>query len=333
MQDSTLPFPINDAQMQFLAPIAQSKDNKKITRRKFTQEEDEILKNLVSTYGPTDWGTISNHFVNRTARQCRDRWKHYISPEVVTGNWTEEENQLLLQKHEEHGSQWSIIAKSFPGRTDIGVKNHYISLLSKRNKETTNKTHQRAVLIQPTQINQEIGDQGHLSNNNNNENNNNDNTSLLNPPNIQQNNIQPSLQQNIHQINQLTQLQQQFQAQLNQQQQQIQQLAQIGITDEIPSDVVQQLQDHIAQFTAENLQQLQETVQKHLQNGDTLPQLQILQHLAQQSSTLLGITEAMNQIASTQNANPANIHENNPDHASPTLNLENKSDEPVPEGI
>ena len=150
MQDPGLPFQLSDAQMPFLPPMTSSnsrEQSKKITRHKFTPEEDEILKRLVTTYGPSDWGTIASHFGNRSARQCRDRWKHYISPDVVTGNWTEEENELLLKKHEEHGSQWSIIAKSFPGRTDIGVKNHFISLSSKKNKDTITKSHQRAVLL------------------------------------------------------------------------------------------------------------------------------------------------------------------------------------------
>ena len=114
---------------------AQPKEGKKITRRKFTHEEDEILKFLVRTYGASDWQTIATRLIGRTARQCRERWKHYINPDVVTGNWTEEENKLLMEKYKEHGSQWAVIVKSFPGRTDIGVKNHYISLITKKNRE------------------------------------------------------------------------------------------------------------------------------------------------------------------------------------------------------
>lgn len=133
-------------------------NSKKITRHKFTPEEDEILKNLVSTYGPNDWQSISSHFVGRNARQCRERWKHYISPDVVTGPWTEEENQLLLKKHEEHGSQWAIIALSFPGRTDIGVKNHYISITTRKNKELLYQSSKNLDELSTTDVNTAVID-------------------------------------------------------------------------------------------------------------------------------------------------------------------------------
>ena len=99
-----------------------------ISRRKFTHEEDEKLKSLVSTFGVGDWRNIAAHMDNRNARQCRERWKHYLSPTVSNGPWTETEDELLRIKYNELGPQWSRIAKFFPTRTDITVKNRWISM-------------------------------------------------------------------------------------------------------------------------------------------------------------------------------------------------------------
>lgn len=113
---------------------------KTIVRRKFSADEDQLLINLVSKYGQNDWRSIAQHLQNRTARQCRERWKHYLSPEVSKTPWSKEDDDLLLQKYEELGSQWSMIANSFPGRTDIGVKNHFISLKHQREKDDKRAT-------------------------------------------------------------------------------------------------------------------------------------------------------------------------------------------------
>jgi hypothetical protein len=120
------------AQMQ--PPVVESKE-KRIHRKKFTHDEDEILRNLVTQFGQSDWGLIAQHFQNRTARQCRERWKHYISPDVVTGDWTEADDQMLRTKVAEYGSRWSVIAQYFQGRTDIGVKNRYISIAGRKEKD------------------------------------------------------------------------------------------------------------------------------------------------------------------------------------------------------
>jgi hypothetical protein len=107
---------------------------KKISRRKFSPDEDDMLRGLVNQLGKSDWSLIAQHLPTRSPRQCRDRWKHYLSPEVLTGNWTEADDQLLMAKVQELGQKWSIIAQLLPGRTDIGVKNRYISLCGRGNK-------------------------------------------------------------------------------------------------------------------------------------------------------------------------------------------------------
>lgn len=134
--------------------------DKKITRHKFTPEEDEILRNLVQQYGKSDWVTIAQHFQNRSARQCRDRWKHYLSPDVIVGGWTDEDDQLLIMKVQELGPRWSTITNFFPGRTDIGVKNHYISITNGRKNKETKDRNQRAILLPlaPTTADMKIED-------------------------------------------------------------------------------------------------------------------------------------------------------------------------------
>jgi hypothetical protein len=141
------------AQFQGQIPLPVPRE-KKISRHKFTQEEDDVLRQLVAHNGTGDWTLIAQHFLSRSPRQCRDRWKHYLSPDVVVGNWTEDDDRLLLQKVDELGSRWAAIAQLFPGRTDIGVKNHYISITCKKGKDAKDKGTQHAILL-PTRASQE----------------------------------------------------------------------------------------------------------------------------------------------------------------------------------
>ncbi|OHT00198.1 Myb-like DNA-binding domain containing protein [Tritrichomonas foetus] len=103
-------------------------------KRKFTQEEDEIVRQLVNEHGPKQWDLIAKSLKNRTARQCRDRWKHYLSPTVSLREWTLEEDRLLLSYTQQFGPQWAALVKFFPGRTDINLKNRFNKLQRKSKK-------------------------------------------------------------------------------------------------------------------------------------------------------------------------------------------------------
>ena len=106
---------------------------KKGIKRKFTQQEDEIISKLVEKYGMHHWTEISQQLTNRTSRQCRERWKHYLNA-PKSSSWTEQEDSLLLQKFNEYGAKWTQIQQFFPTKTSVNIKNRY-SLLKRREKK------------------------------------------------------------------------------------------------------------------------------------------------------------------------------------------------------
>jgi hypothetical protein len=98
---------------------------------RFSKEEDIQLRDLVSQFGNQNWLFIAARMPERTARQCKERWKNYLAPSLNRTPWTQEEDQLLLEKQRELGNKWARISKFFEGRTDAQIR-HRWDLLSRR---------------------------------------------------------------------------------------------------------------------------------------------------------------------------------------------------------
>ena len=75
-----------------------------------------------------NWTIIANEIDGRTAKQCRERWCNHLDPSIIKGNWTEEEDALILQRQKEMGNKWSKISKMLLGRTETAVKSRWIAL-------------------------------------------------------------------------------------------------------------------------------------------------------------------------------------------------------------
>ena len=103
---------------------------------KFIQKhEDDILCQLVAIYGENDWRHLSKKMDGRNSRQCRERWQYYLNPNLNVGDWTQEEDQLILSKLEEYGRKWMIIKTFFNNRTDAMIKNRYKALIKTKKQE------------------------------------------------------------------------------------------------------------------------------------------------------------------------------------------------------
>ncbi|KAB5512842.1 hypothetical protein DKX38_030015 [Salix brachista] len=101
----------------------------------WSKEEDDKLRVYVQKYGHWNWRQLPKFAgLSRCGKSCRLRWMNYLRPDVKRGNFSHEEDNLILQMLEELGNKWSIIAGKLPGRTDNEIKNHWHTNLSKKVK-------------------------------------------------------------------------------------------------------------------------------------------------------------------------------------------------------
>ncbi|OHS94659.1 Myb-like DNA-binding domain containing protein [Tritrichomonas foetus] len=101
------------------------------SRRNFTKEEDQWLNYLVDRFGTKNWNQIAEYMPLRNARQCKERFLSYLSPNINLNPWTAEEDALLIKMFKEYGPKWVKISKSFDGRSDNNLKNRWYTHLKK----------------------------------------------------------------------------------------------------------------------------------------------------------------------------------------------------------
>jgi hypothetical protein len=101
-------------------------------RAKFEPREDGILTATVHARGTSNWSDVAAALPGRTARQCRERWNNYVNPNLNTGPWTSSEDSFLLQKYQELGRKWHLIAGFFNGRARNEIRNRFLILHRKK---------------------------------------------------------------------------------------------------------------------------------------------------------------------------------------------------------
>ncbi|EJK70811.1 hypothetical protein THAOC_07802 [Thalassiosira oceanica] len=111
--------------------------------KKWTEEEDERLKELVRGFGSerVRWAQLATEMPGRDFRRCEERWMR-IDPSISQSPFTAEEDRAIVrfQANEDKAGKWAELAKSLPGRTRKQIRDRWRNTISKAASEPRQST-------------------------------------------------------------------------------------------------------------------------------------------------------------------------------------------------
>ena len=87
-----------------------------LVRGGWTAEEDQKISEMVAKHGAKKWSFIATSLPGRKAKQCRERWHNHLHPGISKGDWTEQEDRIIIETLMTEGNRWADMAKKLPGR-------------------------------------------------------------------------------------------------------------------------------------------------------------------------------------------------------------------------
>lgn len=110
---------------------ARTRVSTKTSQTTWTEEEDNILSQLMENEKIANPEIFAKKFPNKTQQQVMDRWNKVLNPELIKGSWTTEEDEIITQWVNEHGARnWSTLAATLPGRLGKQCRERWVNNLS-----------------------------------------------------------------------------------------------------------------------------------------------------------------------------------------------------------
>ncbi|KAI4352577.1 hypothetical protein L6164_006815 [Bauhinia variegata] len=111
-------------------------DKEGVKKGPWTPEEDIILVSYIQEHGPGNWRAVPTHTgLLRCSKSCRLRWTNYLRPGIKRGNFTDQEEKMIIHLQALLGNRWAAIASYLPQRTDNDIKNYWNTHLKKKLKK------------------------------------------------------------------------------------------------------------------------------------------------------------------------------------------------------
>lgn len=92
----------------------------------------EIVKKFRN---PRDWEPVAKELGRkRTAKECHERWIRYLKPGVRKGQWTDQEDAIVMEavtnSKEQPFTRWSDLAQRLPGRVGKQIRDRWVNHLN-----------------------------------------------------------------------------------------------------------------------------------------------------------------------------------------------------------
>ncbi|TKY48805.1 Myb-related protein Myb4 [Spatholobus suberectus] len=89
-----------------------SRDTSELKKGTWTPEEDRKLIAYITRYGCWNWRQLPRFAgLTRCGKSCRLRWLNYLRPNIKRGNYTEQEEEIIIRLHEKLGNKYVHISR------------------------------------------------------------------------------------------------------------------------------------------------------------------------------------------------------------------------------
>ena len=102
-----------------------------ISKGPWKSPEDQILLDWINKHGPRNWTKCAELIIGRTGKQCREHWNNSLNSEIKKGDWSAEEDLLIMVFYKKFEGSWKRMIPLFKSRTENSIKNRFFSQLRK----------------------------------------------------------------------------------------------------------------------------------------------------------------------------------------------------------